>query len=210
MVKKVITNLDSSKASCPDCISGLHKFCAVTILNVTFHVDIVSEYNWELLIASAHVPLCFKKIRTTTTTTFLISITVVLNPYSTESLVQHLILNPLDSYFNFNFNGFVSVLYLNTLWSSNNGIQCINSSSTEIFWNMLMVHGQYIGFVPLLLISIDQKWQHCLCYANRLCSVQAAKIDGNHHENWNSIIYRKGAIYRTETEQLFLPAKGWF
>ena len=45
MVKKVITNLDSSKASCPDCISGLHKFCAVTTLNVTFHVDIVSEYN---------------------------------------------------------------------------------------------------------------------------------------------------------------------
>ena len=66
MVKKVITNLDSSKAFGPDCISGLHKFCAVTTLNVTFHAGIVSEYNWELLIASAHVPLCFRKIRTTT------------------------------------------------------------------------------------------------------------------------------------------------
>ena len=45
MVKKVITNLDSSKASGPDCISGLHKFCAVTTLNITFHAGIVSEYS---------------------------------------------------------------------------------------------------------------------------------------------------------------------
>ena len=40
------------------------------------------EYNWELLIVCPHMPLCFKKIRTTTTTKFLISNTVVLNPYS--------------------------------------------------------------------------------------------------------------------------------
>ena len=34
-------------------------------------------------------------------------------------------------------------------------------------------------------------------------------MEGNHHVNWNSIIYRKGAIYRTEIERLFLAAKGF-
>ena len=39
-------------------------------------------YNWEILVAHPHRPLCFKKIRTTTTTTFFISNTIALNPYS--------------------------------------------------------------------------------------------------------------------------------
>ena len=40
------------------------------------------EHNWKLLIACPHRPLCFKKIRTTTTTMFLIFNTIVFNPYS--------------------------------------------------------------------------------------------------------------------------------
>ena len=39
-------------------------------------------HNWGLLITCAHKSLCFKKIRTTTTTAFLIFNTVVPNPYS--------------------------------------------------------------------------------------------------------------------------------
>ena len=34
-------------------------------------------------------------------------------------------------------------------------------------------------------------------------------MDGNHNVNWNSIIYRKRAIQRTEIERLFLAAKGF-
>ena len=34
-------------------------------------------------------------------------------------------------------------------------------------------------------------------------------MEGNHHVNWNTIIYRKGAIYRTEEEKPFLAAKGF-
>ena len=40
------------------------------------------EHIWELLIGCPHRPLCFKKIRATTTTVILISNTVVPNPYS--------------------------------------------------------------------------------------------------------------------------------
>ena len=38
------------------------------------------EHDWELLIACLHRPLCFKKIKTTTSTAFAISNAVVLNP----------------------------------------------------------------------------------------------------------------------------------
>ena len=68
-----------------------------------------------------------------------------------------------------------------------------------------MVHGQYIGFASLL--SIYQKWWRC--YVNRSCSVQAAKMEGGHNRYWNSIIFRKGAIYRSEIERPFLAANGF-
>ena len=32
-------------------------------------------------------------------------------------------------------------------------------------------------------------------------------MGGSHHVNWNSIIYRKGAIHRTEIERLVLAAQ---
>ena len=43
------------------------------------------EHNWELLTALPHRPLCFKKIRRTTTKPFLISNTVVPNLYSNST-----------------------------------------------------------------------------------------------------------------------------
>ena len=42
-----------------------------------------------------------------------------------------------------------------------------------------------------------------------MCSIQAAKMEGSHHVNGNSIIYREGAIHRTEIERSFLAAKGF-
>ena len=53
----------------------------VTLAQKSVH-SIDWEHNWKLLITCPHRPLCFKKIRTTTTTMFLIFNTVVLNPYS--------------------------------------------------------------------------------------------------------------------------------
>ena len=35
------------------------------------------------------------------------------------------------------------------------------------------------------------------------------RMEGSHYVNWNSIIYRKGAIHRTEIERLLLAAKGF-
>ena len=34
-------------------------------------------------------------------------------------------------------------------------------------------------------------------------------MEGGQHVNWNSIVYRKGAIHRTEIDRLFLAAKGF-
>ena len=34
-------------------------------------------------------------------------------------------------------------------------------------------------------------------------------MEGSHHVNWNSIIYRKGAIHKTEIERPFLATKGF-
>ena len=34
-------------------------------------------------------------------------------------------------------------------------------------------------------------------------------MEGSHHVNWNSIIYRKGIIHRTEIERPFLAGKGF-
>ena len=54
----------------------------VKIVNCFCPLVLSTCHNWELLITCPRRPLCFKKIRTTTTTAFLISNTVVLNPYS--------------------------------------------------------------------------------------------------------------------------------
>ena len=46
----------------------------VTCTQTTLHVHVIDwEHNWELLIACPHRPLCFKKIRATTITAFLIT-----------------------------------------------------------------------------------------------------------------------------------------
>ena len=34
-------------------------------------------------------------------------------------------------------------------------------------------------------------------------------MESSHHVNWNSIIYRKGALHRTEIDKPFLNAKGF-
>ena len=43
---------------------------------------------------------------------------------------------------------------------------------------------------------------------NRWCS-ECTIIEGSHHINWNSIIYRKVAIHMTEIERPFLAVKGF-
>ena len=53
--------------------------------------------------------------------------------------------------------------------------QCVNCSWTGIFKNKFLVHGQYIRLPTTL--------------------------EGSHHANWNSVIYRKGAVHRTEIER---------
>ena len=53
-----------------------------------------------------------------------------------------------------------------------------------------MVHGQYIRFAILLLVSIYPKLYSC--YVNRSCSVQAAKTEGSHNVNLNQIVKPTG------------------
>ena len=72
---------------------------------------------WELLIANPHRPLCFKKIRTTTSTAFLNSNTVVLNPYNHSTTFIPQSFAPLSQIPGL-FNRSVAVWYSNTLWPS--------------------------------------------------------------------------------------------
>ena len=72
------------------------------------------ECNLELLIACWNRPLCFKKIKTTNTTAFLISNTLIPNPYSHKAIFS---LNLLHPYLKFNRS--VSVWYSSTLGLSN-------------------------------------------------------------------------------------------
>ena len=51
-------------------------------------------HNWELLIAPPHRPLSFNIIKTTTNTAFLISNTVVPNPYSHSKAFDPNLLHP--------------------------------------------------------------------------------------------------------------------
>ena len=53
------------------------------------------EHHWQLPIAWPHRPLCFKKVRTTTITTFLISKTVVSKPGSYSTAFDSQSLTPL-------------------------------------------------------------------------------------------------------------------
>ena len=66
-----------------------------------------------------------------------------------------------------------------------------------------VVNGQYIRFTMPLLISFYQKMVSLLCKKIMQCT----RMEGSHHVNWNSIIYRKGAIHRTEIERPLLAAK---
>ena len=70
----------------------------VKIVNCFGPLGLSTCHNWELFIAHPHRPLCFKKIRTTTTTAFLISNTVIPNPYS---LAQNSILYLSHPYLKF-------------------------------------------------------------------------------------------------------------
>ena len=104
---------------------------------------------------AAYRPLCFKKIRTTTTTVFLISNKVVLNPYSHSAAFHHHSFRPL---FKFQVclidlsQSDIQILY--DLQIDNGTQQHVNSGWTGIFWNKFMVHGQYIKFATPLLIWI--------------------------------------------------------
>ena len=123
------------------------------------------NHTWKFVHGTDYRPWCFKKITTTITTAFLISNTVVSDPFCQR---KHSILNfshPLPKFQD----------RLIDLFQSDNGIQqCVNRSWTEIFTNKFVVHGQYIRSATSLLISIYQKWQRC--YVNRLRSVQEWRV----------------------------------
>ena len=73
-------------------------------------------HNWEILITCPHRPLRCKKIRTTTTTAFLISNTVVLNPNSHSAALDP---QSFASFAPGLFNRSVSVWYSNILCPAN-------------------------------------------------------------------------------------------
>ena len=95
------------------------------------------EHNWELLIACPKRPLCFKKIRTTTTTGFLISNTVVPNPYSHSTTFDLKFFAPLHPYLKFQVRlidlpqSDIQIFY--GLQTDNSIWQCVNSNWTRIF-----------------------------------------------------------------------------
>ena len=115
-------------------------------------------HNKELLIAYPFRPLCFKNLRTTTTATFLISNTVVPNPYSHSAAFDPQSLAPFSKVqgsFSRSVSVWHSVHY--SLQIGNGILQCVNRNRTVIFLKKFVVYGQYIGFTTLLLISIFQK-----------------------------------------------------
>ena len=67
-----------------NCVHGYECASNVHVNGITHALKLVNGVYWEnsreLLIVCPHGPLCFKEIRTATTTEFLISNTVVLNP----------------------------------------------------------------------------------------------------------------------------------
>ena len=86
-------------------------------------------HNWELLIAHPHRPLCFKKIRTTSTAMLLISNTVVLNPYSHSTAFSPLVLSSRPD---------IQILY--GLQIDNNIWQCVTAAELKFsgisLWSM--------------------------------------------------------------------------
>ena len=104
-----------------------------------------------------HSPLCSKKIKITTTTAFLISNTVVPNPYShIRAFIPHLS-HPYLQFHNCLIDlsqPDIQILYGLQI---DHGIrQCINSGWTGILKDKFRVHGQNMRFVTPLLISIYQ------------------------------------------------------
>ena len=98
-----------------------------------------------------------KKIKLTTTTTFLISNTVVPNPYShIIAFIPHLS-HPYLQFHNCLIDlsqPDIQILYGLQI---DHGIrQCVNSSWTGILKDKFRVHGLYMRFVTPLLISIYQ------------------------------------------------------
>ena len=142
-VQHTITALGIYTVSCglkqdlTNCVHSYNRACNVHPNGVTnvrkFVQGIDWELNWELLIACPHRPVCFKKIRTATTSASILN-TVVWNQYS---IVQNSILNLLHHYLKFQVcftdlsQSDIQTLYglqiVNGIW------QCVNSSWTGIF-----------------------------------------------------------------------------
>ena len=101
-------------------------------------IVISTSHNWKLLIARPHRPLRFKKIRTNSTATFLISNTVVPNPYSHRAAFA-----PHSS---------PRLLKFQVHLVNNDIRYCENSSWSRIFRNKSVAHGHYIRCATSILI----------------------------------------------------------
>ena len=130
----------------------------------------------NLNLSIPHKPLCFKKIRLTTTTAvfrFQRSNSESLQPYC--SIRSSILCSP-----NLKFKVRLIDLSQSDIQilcglQIDNGIrQCVNSSWSGIFKNKFVVPGQYIRFARPLLISSYQKWWRCC--VNRLRSAREWKV----------------------------------
>ena len=124
-------------------------------------LSVATFHNWKLLLTSPQKPLCFNKIRTTTTDSvfnFQHSSSESLQPYYS---IWFSIFCTHSSQFSGLLNRSVSVWYSNTLWPLNRSWYSAVCKQ-QLNWNFLecvcVVHGQYMWFAKSLLISIYQKW----------------------------------------------------
>ena len=106
----------------------------VKIVNCFCPLVLSTCHNWELLISRPHWPLCFKKIRKTTTTVFLFP---TQQPRILTAIVQHSILNLSHPYFKFHVRlidlsqSDIQILYGLQIDNVIVIRQCVNSSSVE-------------------------------------------------------------------------------
>ena len=105
-----------------NCMQGYGRACNMHANSITCAWKLVHginwEHNWELLIACPHIPLHFKKIKTTFTTAFLISNTVVPTPYSCSTALDPQSFATLSKVPG-PFSRSISVWYSNISWPSN-------------------------------------------------------------------------------------------
>ena len=111
---------------------------------------LIENTNENYLLSTPQRPLCFKNLKTTTNT-FLIPNTVVLNPYSHSAA---LILNLLHLYLKFQVHLIdLSQLDIQILY----GLQIDNDIWQYLVRTSSWSIGQYFRFSKLLLILIYQK-----------------------------------------------------